>query len=45
MGHRVGAWVAKLPWLRWCRRCGLVALKNAATQKAFAQRCPADDPD
>jgi hypothetical protein len=30
----------KIPWLTFCRRCGLVFLKNAATEKAIKNGCP-----
>lgn len=38
VGHR---WFTpkRLPWLTFCWRCGLVALKNAATTKAIKAGC------
>jgi hypothetical protein len=31
------------PWLRFCWRCGLLHLKNPATEKAIKHGCFAED--
>jgi len=43
IGHIFGSWLSCCPWLRWCRRCGLIALKNERTEKAMKAGCEADD--
>lgn len=43
LGHVFGAWVARVAWLRFCRRCGLIALKNERTEKAIRAGCEADN--
>lgn len=43
IGHSMGSWFGQVRWLVFCRRCGLVALKNEATQKALRARCSADE--
>lgn len=41
-GHR---WYApkRLPWFRFCIVCGLLALKNAVTEKAIKKGCCRED--
>jgi hypothetical protein len=43
IGHVFGAWVSRVPWLKFCRRCGLIALKNERTEKAIRAGCGADE--
>lgn len=45
LGHAFGVWIARLAWLCWCKRCGLVVAKNWRTQAAMKAGCSADDPD
>lgn len=42
VGHR---WFRpkRAPWLQYCWRCGLVALKNPATEKAIREGCFKDE--
>jgi hypothetical protein len=42
-GHRIGAWHAKLKWLRFCWLCGLIALSNDATKKALNSPCRGEE--
>lgn len=42
-GHRFGSWIAKVGWLKFCAKCGLIALKNEATQKAIKAGCGGDE--
>lgn len=37
--HSFGAWVKRFPWMRFCRRCGLIALRNKLTEKAIREPC------